>query len=395
MNKSTYFSGKPIISQVLNFIPKDLVNRTAKLYNSDRYYKKFTTHDHLVTMLYGVLSDCTSLRELSTALHGCGGKISHLGINYFPKRSTLSDANTKRNEKVFEQIYFELYKRYAHFLSDSFQPKNLFLVDSTTVTLFSSVLKGAGRNCINGKKKGGLKIHTVINASEDVPCLIKLTPAAAHDSNYLKEITLPKQSWLVFDKGYTDYKQYQRLTKQDIYFVTRERDNARFKSISENDLKATDSNAVLKDERIEVNAGYKKPLQLRRIAFWDQAHQRLFVFITNNHTVQAHTIAAYYKNRWQIELLFKRLKQNFPLKYFLGDSVNAIKIQVWICLIAQLILKIIQIKARRKWAFSTMASLIKFHLLSYIELFKFLKNPTQNFNELTTLNQQTKLLFSG
>jgi hypothetical protein len=395
MNKSTNFSGKPIISQVLDFIPKDLVYRTAKEHNSDRYCKKFTTHDHLITMLYGVLSDCTSLRELSTALLGCGGKISHLGINYFPKRSTLSDANSRRNEKVFEQIYFELYKRYARFLSDSSMPKNLFLVDSTTVTLFSSVLKGVGRSAISGKKKGGLKIHTVINASEDVPCLIKLSQASSHDNNYLKHINLPKQSWLVFDKGYTDYKQYKRLTNQGINFVTRERDNAKFKSLDEYELSKTVSDAVLKDEKVEVNIGYKQPLVLRRIAFWDATQNRLFVFITNNHSANPDEIAAYYKNRWQIELLFKRLKQNFPLKYFLGDSANAIKIQVWICLIAQLILKLIQLKANRKWSFSTMASLIKFHLLSYIKLFEFLKNPHKNFFEITTLSNQTKLLFSG
>ncbi len=395
MNKSTNFSGKPIISQVLNFIPRDLIYRTAREHNSDRYCKKFTTHDHLITMLYGVLSDCSSLRELSTALHGCGGKISHLGINYFPKRSTLSDANSRRNEKVFEQIYFELYKRYARFLSDSSMPKNLFLVDSTTVTLFSSVLKGVGRNNINGKKKGGLKVHTVINANEDVPCLVKLSQAAMHDSNYLKHIHLPKESWLVFDKGYTDYKQYKRLTNQGINFVTRERDNAKFTSIEEYELSQFTSDAVLKDEKIVVNMGYKKPLILRRVAFWDISQKRLFVFVTNNHDANPDEIAAYYKNRWQIELLFKRLKQNFPLKYFLGDSVNAIKIQVWICLIAQLILKLIQQKAERRWSFSTMASLIKFHLLSYIKLFEFLRNPNERYSELTTLNNQTKLLFSG
>lgn len=186
-------------------------------------------------------------------------------------------------KKVFEQIYFELYKRYARFLSNSSIPKNLFLVDSTTVTLFSSVLKGVGRNAISGKKKGGLKIHTVINASEDVPCLVKLSQAVPHDSNYIKHI----------------------------------------------------------------------------------------------------------------RLLFKRLKQNFPLKYFLGDSANAIKIQVWIFLIAQLILKLIQLKTNRKWSFSTMASLVKFHLLSYIKLFESLKNPHKNFFEITTLNNQTKLLFIG
>jgi transposase len=139
----------------------------------------------------------------------------------------------------------------------------------------------------------------------------------------------------------------------------------------------------------------KQTIALRRVAFYHAEQDRVYEFISNNFELPADKIAEIYKQRWQIETLFKRLKQNFPLKYFLGDSANAIKIQVWICLIAQLILKLIQLKANRKWSFSTMASLIKFHLLSYIKLFEFLKNPHKNFFEITTLSNQTKLLFSG
>ena len=167
MNKSTHFSGTPIIKQILKFISPSDITRTAKTYNSDKYYKKFKTYDHLVTMLYATMSGVSSLRELSTVLLACEGRISHLNLKHFPKRSTLSDANKKRTSEVFGAIYTKLYKRYAPFLSDSSSLKlpvmNLKIVDSTTISLFSDILKGVGRNPINGKKKGGIKMHTMMH----------------------------------------------------------------------------------------------------------------------------------------------------------------------------------------------------------------------------------------
>src|SRR5690606_773964 len=177
MNKSKNFSGQPIIKQVLNFIGTKDIHRTAKKHNSDRYTKKFTTYEHLVTMMFAVISGCSSLREVSGIMLACEGKINHLGLKNFPKSSTLSDANRRRSAEVFADIYAGLYKRYRRFLSDSRtrEPaiKDLKIVDSSTITLFSDILKGVGRNPVEGKKKGGIKMHTMINAMEDVPCLIK------------------------------------------------------------------------------------------------------------------------------------------------------------------------------------------------------------------------------
>lgn len=195
MEQRKNFSGKPIISQLLNFSPRELVCRTAASHQADRYTKTFKTYDHLITLLYSVLSNCTSLRELSTAMLACEGKLNHLGIAYFPKRSTLSDANNCRSQKVFADIYYALLKNYRGLLSDSCPkkdvPDKLFIVDSSTVMLFSDVLKGVGRNSFNGKKKGGLKIHTLMQSSEDIPCLVNLTAAAQHDLTFFSttEIT--------------------------------------------------------------------------------------------------------------------------------------------------------------------------------------------------------------
>lgn len=397
MNQRNNFSGKPIISQLLQFIPRDIVNRTAAAHKADRYTKTFTTYDHLITLLYAVLSDCTSLRELSTAMLACEGKLNHLGIAYFPKRSTLSDANTRRSHEVFADIYAGLLKKYRTLLSDSCSDTDritdkLHIVDSSTVLLFSDVLKGVGRNPLSGKKKGGLKIHTLMQASEDVPCLVNMTAAAQHDHSFLARIKLPAHSWLVFDKGYTDYDYYAKLTEQDIFFVTRQRNNAVYDSIEEFSIADDAPSQLLKDEHIHLVRKEKK-LCLRRIAWFDTERNKCFEFITNNFEVAAATIAAVYRQRWQIELLFKRLKQNFSLKYFLGDSANAIRTQVWVCLIAHLLLKVIQRQAKRKWSFSNLTAIIRFHLMSYIHLFDFLKNPTAAFEKLTTKLLQQPQLF--
>lgn len=387
MQQRKNFSGKPIITQILSFIPKDLVYRTATAHQSDRYTKTFKTYDHLITMLYSVLSNCTSLRELSTAMLACEGKLNHLGIDYFPKRSTLSDANNRRSEKIFADIYFGLVKNFRGLLSDSCPknnvPDNLFIADASTVALFSDVLKGVGRNPINGKKKGGLKIHTLMQSSEDIPCLVNLTAAAQNDQTFLAQIKLPANSWLVFDKGYNDYNYYTTLTAKDVFFVTRQRENAKYETVEELHIADNAPNELLKDEHIHIVKDNLK-LCLRRIAWWDAKLKKCFEFITNNFDVPAETIAAIYKQRWQIELLFKRLKQNFSLQYFLGDSPNAIKIQVWVCLIAHLLLKIIQQQAKRKWAFSNLSALIRYHLMSYIRLFDFLKDPYSSFEKLST-----------
>lgn len=256
MNKSTHFSGTPIIKQILKFIPQIDINRTAEKYNSDRYYKKFKTYEHLVTMLFATMSGVSSLRELSTVFLAFEGRINHLNLKHFPKRSTLSDANKKRTSKVFGAIYSKLFQRYAPFLSDSskLKPpvKNLKIVDSTTISLFSDILKGVGRNPLTGKKKGGIKIHTMINALEDIPCLIRFSDAATHDHTFLKDLDLKKDSFVVFDKAYNDYLQYLQWTLEDIYFVTRQKDNAVYKSIKEFDLSDATSDAVLKDELIVV-----------------------------------------------------------------------------------------------------------------------------------------------
>lgn len=396
MHKYNKFSGKPILSQIINLLDRPKINRTAERNKSDRYYKKFKTMDHLITMMSVSLSGCTSLREVSSMFLAFESRINHLGINYFPKRSTIADANSKRPSLVFGEIYYDLLRVYRKFLSDSlnhsYEIKNLFIADSTTISLFCDILKGVGRNPINGKKKGGIKMHTLINSSEDVPSLVRFTSAATHDHVFLKNLNLQKGSIIVFDKGYNDYNQYFEWNIDGISFVTRQKDNAVWITKEELELSDNTPSGVLKDEIIVITKD-KVFIELRRIAYWDDTQKKLYEFITNNYKLSPDKVANIYKQRWQIETLFKRLKQNFPLKYFLGDSQNAIEIQIWVSLIVHLLLKVVQKKAERKWAYSNLVSIVRFHLMTYIDLFKFLKNPESDWEKLTNKIKEQYVLF--
>lgn len=381
MSKSKFFTGQPIFSQLLSFLPKGSIDRIADEQQSDRYCRHFTTYNHLICLLYAVFNKCNSIRELTTGMLAWEHRINHLGMSRFPRRSTLSDANGRRSEQVFGKIYEFLYSRHRHYLPDSRRKKSskLFIADSTTVSLFQEIMRNAGRNPANGKRKGGVKVHTLMQSDEDVPCLLRFTSAAAHDSPFLSQIKLPEGSMLVFDKGYNDYQQFQRFSDEKVTWVTRKRKGAVYRITEHRPVTEAQSNQGIRKDRLIV-LGHRHHdnhpfVKARLIDFTDLESGKRFQFITNNTRLAAATIAGLYKKLWQIEILFKRFKQNYPLKYFLGDNENAVKIQIWCALIADLLIKIVKSLAAKKWSFSNLASIIRIHLMTYINLFTFLKNP--------------------
>ncbi|MGV8828601.1 MAG: IS4 family transposase [Breznakibacter sp.] len=386
MGKSTNFSGQPIFNQLLMFIDKSEIRKIAKKHDSERYVKKFTTYNHLVVVLFVALEGYSSIREVVLGLLANAHKLSHLGLNYLVKRSTLSEANKRKDSKVFEDIYMTVYKKHSSSLTDSQlkykELKRLYIMDSSTISLFKDILKGVGRNPQNGKKKGGIKAHTIIKADENVPCLIRYSEAARHDHMFLQDaMNLPSGSIITFDKGYVDYAQYEAFTEKSIWYVTRLKDNALYKARKEFDIPDEADSGVLKDEEIVLLYGTNKSQEhkARRIAYWDKENERLFEFLTNNMELSAEKIAYIYKKRWQIELLFKQLKQNFPLKYFLGDNENAIEIQIWAAMLANLLITLVKSKLKRNWAFSNMVSIIRQQLMNYINIYAFLENPEKSW----------------
>jgi hypothetical protein len=382
MGKSTNFSGQPIFNQLLAFIDKSEIRKIAKEHGSERYVKKFTTYNHLVVMLFVAFEGYHSIREVILGLLANAHKLSHLGLSYLVKRSTFSEANKRRSSKAFEDIYMSVYRKHASSLADSRlsdkELKRLYIMDSSTISLFKDILKGVGRKPKNGKRKGGIKAHTLIKADENVPCLIRYSEAVKHDHMFLQDAqNLPSGSIITFDKGYVDYEMYEAFTAKSIWYVTRLKDNALYKAREEFDIPDAADSGVLKDEAVVLLYGTNKSKEhkARRIAYWDSENERLFEFVTNNMELPAEKIAYIYKKRWQIELLFKQLKQNFPLKYFLGDNENAIEIQIWAAMLANFLISLIRSKVKRSWAFSNLVSVIRRQLMNYINIYAFLEDP--------------------
>jgi len=393
MHKSTFFTGQPIFSQLLKFIPRDKISTISTKHNSDRYCKRYNTYDHLVTLLYSILNNCTSLRETTTGLLAWEHRLQHIGLKHHPRRSTLSDANNRRSAVVFEDIYMALLEKYSHFLPDSRSKKrsSLYIFDSTSITLFQEVLRCSGLAPVNGRQKGGIKVHTLIKSDQDVPCFIKFSSAVANDSQFLKELELPAGSVILFDRGYFDYSTFNDFTKKKIVWVTRRRSQSVFKVMDARVVTKEDQNAgVLTDQLIILGHNNKGRVMVKsRLIRFKDTCGKVYEFVTNNLRMSPLTIAQLYKQRWQIEILFKRLKQNYPLKYFLGNSENAIKIQIWCTLIVDLILKLIKNQAAKKWSFSNLAAMIRLHLMTYIDLFAFLRSPERALLKFCYKNNQT------
>jgi len=378
------FPGQPILSQILDVIPSSVINAAGRKHQSNRYYKKLPLRVHMVSLLYGVFSYCNGLRELCEGLLACEGKLSHLGLDKVPARSTISDANRKRSYRVFETMYQELLKRYHPFISDSrlkgLSIRNLKVIDSTTIRLFSDILQGVGRKPLDGsRRKGGIKVHTMMDAFSGVAEFVRMTEARVHDKKFLYRLKVEPNSWLVFDKAYTSYQQFAKWTAEKVWFVTRMKEDAVFHvtKVMVDNTRRKNAKGLQKEQYVTL--GVKKGgveterLRLRRITYKVE-DGRVYVFMTNDFTLPAEQIAIIYKNRWMIELLFKQIKQNFPLRYFWGESPNAIKIQVYCVLMAQLLLVVIRKKSETKKSFANMITVIRLHLMSYVELLEFIKD---------------------
>ena len=386
MSKSNYFSSKSVFGQLISLIDDKKIKDAVKRHDSDRYVKRFKSKDHLISMLFCSFAKCNSLREVSGAMLGLSGKTENFQLGHIPKRSTLSDANKTRKVEFFEDIYNNLLSAYSSVLSDSrienVLNKQVKIVDSSTISLFKDILSCVGRKAKNGKSKGGIKVHTVINADEIVPNLVWFSPATTHDHNFLEKLKCNDNTVYVFDKGYNDYQAFKHFSDHKTGFVTRIKDNAIYEEIKNLEIPERVHNGVLSDKIIEVEIKKGKEiikLKLRKVAFYDRESKREFEFLTNLFELRADLIAGLYKIRWQIELLFKQLKQNFPLRYFLGDNENAIKIQIYCVLIVNLLIAVIKKKLKRSWAFSNLVSFCKIHLFNYIQLIKFLENPEKDW----------------
>jgi len=373
--------GQPVFKQIIQIIPKDKFDLIVKRNQSDKFYKSFFTWDELVTMLFGIFSRCDSMGEVCDGMRALGGKLNYLGMDCSPAKSTAGDGLRERDEGLFRQVYEMLIEHFQPLLSVSrkadIQFEMFYAFDSTTISLFSDVLKGTGRNPKgDGKKKGGLKVHLLTDVHSDSAKFANISEAKMHDKKFLSKLSLSKGSMITMDRAYNFYKQFVAWTEEGVFFVTRQKKNAISQVIeilyecSQTDKEDNNKACVLMEEHIHLT--YKegkelKPLCLRRVTYRDEKG-RIYHFITNNWNITAEEVALIYKYRWTIELVFKKLKQNFQLHFFYSDTENGIKTQIWCTLIAHLLLNVIRQLSKTDKAFSTVAALIRIHLISHLDV---------------------------
>ena len=369
--------GQPIFKQLIKLLPRDQFDILVKQCKTDRYYKSFYSWDQLVVMLFGIFSRCDSMGEVCDGMRALAGKLNYLGMDSSPSKSTAGDALRDRDNELFMLYYFALIEYFKPLLSVSRKEKisfeKFYAFDSTTIALFSDIMKGVGRNPKGeGKKKGGLKVHMLTDIHADTAIFAKISEAKMHDKKFLQHLNPSKGSMLVFDKAYNYYKQFAEWTEEGVYFVCRLKENAKAEVqdvILDKKLKR-DESGVYRIEHIHLK--YKedkleKTLCLRLVFYRDE-QGRKYKFITNNWDITAEEVALIYKYRWTIETTFKKLKQNFQLHFFYSDTENGIKTQIWCTLIAHLLLNVIKALTKSTKAFSTIAALIRIHLFSHLEL---------------------------
>lgn len=365
-----------IFGQILQIFDKRDFLQAVRDTRSEHAAKGFTCWDQFVAMLFCQLGQAQSLREICGGLATCLGKLKHLGIDDAPKRSTLSYANEHRPWQLYQLMFYRLLEKcqtMARFQKRKFRFKNkLFSLDASVIELCLSLFDWASFR----QTKGAVKLHLLLDHDGYLPTFATVTEGNVHEVNVAWELKLPKGSILAVDMGYTDYALFAKWIIEGIFFVTRQKGNAAYRVIEEH--KVPQNRNILKDQIIEFTGYYAKkdcPHLLRRIEVWDQEFNRTLVLLTNHLKFGATTVAAIYKDRWQIEIFFKAIKQNLKIKTFVGTSKNALLIQIWTALTVILLLKYLRFRSSMNWSLSNLVAMLRYNLFTYRDLWLWLDNP--------------------
>jgi hypothetical protein len=364
-----------MFSQLLQLFPRWEFQKLVKETRSERHARGFSSWTQFVSMLFCQLGRAHSLREISGGLRSCEGKLIHLGINA-PSHSTLAYANKHRPWVLYQLIFQELLERCRTTIpvgKRKFRFKNkLISIDSTIIDLCLSMFDWARFR----QTKGAIKLHLLLDHDGYLPSFAVITEGKTSDLQVARQFHFDSNTIVVDDRGYVDYELYSEWTSQGVYFVTRLKRNAMYTVVHDNPIYWRSN--VIRDETIQLK-GIKSPdkcrYYLRRIEFWDSEREEVLVFLTNHLKLAASTIAAIYKERWQIEIFFKALKQNLKIKTFIGTSANAVKIQIWTALIAMLLLRFLQLRSKFKWSLSNLVALLYMSLFTHKDLWAWLDKP--------------------
>lgn len=383
-----------LFNQLLEQFPRNEFAALVKRHGAEHASKGFTCWTQFVSMVFCQVARADSLREICNGLACCLGKLTHLGVARAPKKSTLSYANEHRPAALFEDVFWTVLERFRDkgqlgAKKHAFRFKNKLLsLDSTTISLCLEVFPWARFRCA----KGGVKAHVLLDHDDYMPAFVHITEARVHDARALSLLRLTPTSIVAMDRAYNDYVQFARWTEDGVYFVTRIKENAVYDIVEEREV--PQGRNIRKDQIIQLAATDKCPHRLRRIAVWDEKNEREIVLLTNHLDFGATTIADIYKERWQIELFFKALKQNLKVKTFVGTSQNALRIQIWTALIALLLLKWLHHLSKAAWSLSNLATMLRLNLFTYRNLRDWLDDPYQT-PPIEPLPEQLELPLAG
>ncbi len=367
-----------LFSQLLHHFPRTEFSLLVAKHQAERRSKGFACWTQLVSMLFCHMAHADSLREICGGLACCLGKLRHLGIVKAPNKSTLSYANQKRPAALFEELFWTMLQRFRTNgglgrRKGKFRFKNKLLsLDSTTISLCLNLFPWAQFR----RAKGGVKVHVLLDHEDYMPSFALITEAKRHDRTVARRFTLKPGSIVAFDKAYNDYTLFSQWTDNGVFFVTRQKENAVYEVVE--DRKLPQRRRILADQIIRLTgpkAEEKCPHLLRRVVVWDQENQRQIVLLTNHLDFGASTIAAIYKDRWEIEIFFKTLKQHLKVKTFIGTSENALRIQIWTALISLLLLKYLHHLSKFGWSMSNLATMLRLNLFTYRDLMEWLHDP--------------------
>lgn len=367
-----------MFSQVISLIDRQLFHKALKKHQTEKAAKGFSSWAQLVSLLFSQFAGANSLREISGGLATVRGKINHLGLKAAPKKSTLAYANAHRPWEFFETIFHQTLssvQKLADFRHKKFRFKNpLFSIDASTIDLCLKVFDWAHFR----RAKGAVKLHLLLDHAGYLPCWAYISDGKCADIKAARMLKLPAGAIVAMDRGYNDYALFGAWCTSGVYFVTRIKDKTDYQVVSQR--KANFEKNITADEVIKFNAPKsqeKCPHPLRLVSYYHVEKGETMQFLTNNFKLAASTIAAIYKDRWQIELFFKAIKQNLKVKTFLGTNENAVKSQLWTALLASLLLKFLQLKSSFGWSLSNLAALLRMNLLTYRCLWDWLDKPFQ------------------
>ena len=379
-----------IFSQMLHLFSRTEFERAVAEHHAERHARGFSCWGQFVAMLFCHLGRAQSLREICGGLAASEGKLRHLGLPDAPKRSTLAYANEHRPWQLYRAVFYQLLSRCREVAgTHGFRFKNKVLtLDATLIELCASVFDWAQYR----RTKGAVKLHLLLDHQGLLPSFALITEGRVHESRVARSLRFEPGTIVVFDRGYTDYDWFAALDADGVFFVTRLKENADYGVLERRPV--PEPSAVRHDEIIflyKAARGGHLNLFLRRIEVWDEEQKGVLVFLTNHRGFAASTIAAIYRQRWQIELFFKALKQNLRIKTFVGTSPNALHIQIWTALIALLLLKYLQLRARFGWSLSNLAALLRQQLFVYRDLFAWIDEPFQPPPLLDSATEQLML----